>query len=65
MPDHMKMDGINIPNEELAEQFACMFENKINTLISTTTIEDTVYNGSRKLALYQQQPNCSKQGFIC
>ena len=38
-----------IPNEDLAEQFACMFEKKINNIVLTTKIDDTVYNGSRKI----------------
>ena len=29
LPDQMKLDETVIPNEELAEQFACMFEKKI------------------------------------
>ena len=28
LPDQMKMNDKIIPNEDLAEQFACMFENK-------------------------------------
>ena len=35
LPDQIKMDGINIPNEELAEKFACMFENKLLMGIQT------------------------------
>ena len=33
LPDKMNLDGKPIPNEDLAEEFANMFENKINAII--------------------------------
>ena len=51
----MSINGIQILNEDLAEQFACMFEKKITDTASTTAIEDNVYNGSQKV--YEQNKN--------
>ena len=45
----MKLNNQIIPNEDLAEQFASMFEKKINDITSTTSIDDTVFNGTRKI----------------
>ena len=49
LPDQMYQDGIQIPNEDLAEKFACMFEKKILDTASTTSIDNNVYNGSKKI----------------
>ena len=49
LPDQMNLNGIQISNEDLAEQLACMFEKKITDTVYTTTIDDTVYDGSRKI----------------
>ena len=49
LPEKMNLNSIAIANEDLAEQFANMFEKKINDIASTTSINDTVYNGSRKI----------------
>ena len=49
LPDQMNNDGKPIPNDELAEEFATMFEEKIRNITTTTRINDTVYNGSRKI----------------
>ena len=51
IPDQMKQNGSIIPNENLAEEFACMFEKKIKDIVSTTTIDDAVYNGVRKVTV--------------
>ena len=45
----MHHNNTQIATEDLAEQFACMFEKKINDITSTTTINDSVYNGTRKI----------------
>ena len=50
----MKFNGIIIPDEDLAEKFASVFENKINDITATTSINDTVFNGTRKLNLLLQ-----------
>ena len=47
----MKHNGTIIPNENLAEEFASMFEKKIQDLISDTAIDNTVYNGVRKVTV--------------
>ena len=49
LPEKMNLNSVTIANEDLAEQFANMFEKKINDIASTTSINDTVYNGSRKI----------------
>ena len=37
---------VTIPNEELAEEFATMFEEKLKDITVTTRIDNNVYNGS-------------------
>ena len=49
LPDQMNLDGTPTPNEDLAEEFAKMFEKKINDTLSTTGVDDNVYNGTRKI----------------
>ena len=49
LPDKMNQNGTPIDNDELAEQFAAMFEKKITDIVSETEINDNVYNGTRKL----------------
>ena len=51
----MKLNGTKIPNEDLAEQFACMFEKKINDIFLTTKIDVAVYN--RKIKINEQDKN--------
>ena len=49
LPDQMNLNGTPIINEDLAEQFASMFEKKIEELASATSIDDNVYNGTKKI----------------
>ena len=49
LPDQMNINGKQIPNQDLADEFAQMFENKINNLVSEISIDQNVYNGSRKI----------------
>ena len=49
LPDEMKLDGKTIPKEEIAEEFAKMFEQKVKDISSTTKVDDGVYNGNRKI----------------
>ena len=49
LPDKMNQNGTPIDNDELAEQFAAMFEKKTTDIVSETEINDNVYNGTRKL----------------
>ena len=44
----MTIDGKPIPTDELADEFANMFEKKINDIASTTEVKNDVYNGTRK-----------------
>ena len=39
----MNQDGTPIPNEELAEEFAKMFEKKVNDIMSSTEVMNEVY----------------------
>ena len=45
----MNSNGTHIPNEDLAEEFAKMFEKKITDITRTTTIDNEVYNGTNKI----------------
>ena len=45
----MNIDGKPISNDELAEEFANMFEKKVNDIASTTKVKNDGYNGSRKI----------------
>ena len=36
-------------NEDLADQFIGMFEKKIHDIVSTTAVENNVYNGTKKI----------------
>ena len=49
LPDEMNIDGMPIPTNEIAEEFAKMFEQKVKDIESTTNINDGVYNGNRKI----------------
>ena len=45
----MSSNGIPIMNEDLAEEFAKMFENKIINTVSSVSISNDVYNGTHKI----------------
>ena len=45
----MILNGTHIQNEDLAEEFAKMFEKKINDITQTTSINNEVFNGSTKV----------------
>ena len=49
LPDQMYLNGIPLANENLSEEFAKMFEEKIDDIAKTTSINNEVYNGSRKI----------------
>ena len=45
----MKLNDQIIPNEDLAEQFAAMSEKKVTDVTSSTSTDDAVFNGTRKI----------------
>ena len=49
LPDQMNLHGVPISNEVLAEEFANMFEKKIEDIVQSTKINNEVYNGTRKI----------------
>ena len=49
LPDQMNLNGTPMINENLAEQFASMFEKKIEELTSATSIDNNVSNGTKKI----------------
>ena len=51
LPDQMKHNGTFVSNENLAEEFATMFEKKIQDIVAETTIDNSVYNGVRKVTV--------------
>ena len=49
LPECMSFNETKIKNDDLPDQFAKFFTNKINSITSTTQISNTVYNGKKKL----------------
>ena len=49
LPDNMSVNETIIENCNLPTEFAKFFKNKINEIISTTEINNAVYNGKRKM----------------
>ena len=45
----MSLNETKIKNDDLPDQFAKFFTNKINSITSTTQISNTVYNGKKKV----------------
>ena len=45
----MSFNETKIKNDDLPDQFAKFFTNKINSITSTTQISNTVYNGKKKV----------------
>ena len=53
----MYENGRLVDKDELHEVFACFFASKINILATNSVIEQTVYNGRRKI-------NCGSANFM-
>ncbi len=49
LPKNLLMDNNEIGPDQLADKFALFFDNKIRSLLSQVKIEESVYNGSRKI----------------
>ena len=49
LPNQMFHQNVKIDNKCLPETFAAFFENKVETIISQTEINDEVYNGIKKV----------------
>ena len=49
LPECMSFNETKIKNDDLPDQFAKFFTNKINSITSTTQISNTVYNGKKKV----------------
>ena len=49
LPPKMTLNNIEIDNDELPETFANFFKNKVDNIVHEQQIDDTVYNGRRKI----------------
>ena len=49
LPKQMFKDGILLDNENLQEEFSNFFNTQIQNLVSTTQIDEEVFNGSAKV----------------
>ena len=46
----MKINNVTVTGQDVAEQFASFFENKVTRIVSETVINQNVYNGTNKMA---------------
>ena len=49
LPKCMFLDGIEISNSSLPDSFASHFDSKISALLNEVSVDDSVYNGDRKV----------------
>ena len=49
IPSNMKLKGKEINQSELAENFATFFENKVKDIVKSCKVDDSVYNGTKKV----------------
>ncbi len=49
LPKSMFLNGVVINQEDLTDRFASFFDNKIRGIVEQVSIDDNVYNGTRKI----------------
>ena len=57
IPENMYYENILTPKDQLPDTFANYFEKKVQTIVREQKIEDSVYNGKRKI-------NCLNENFM-
>ena len=49
IPKTLFSHNIEIQRTNLPDSFACFFNNKVNTIVESTNIDNNVYNGVRRV----------------